>query len=63
MLTDFERGVLNIERRKLRAVSEKLPIAIAERNAGRVAGLAQAAEMIAARLVVLLDNADKRERT
>lgn len=58
-MTPFQRNVLECERRKLRAVQDKLPIAISERNFGRVVGLAQAAERIASRLIIMLDNLDK----
>ena len=58
-MTPFQRNVLECERRKLRAVQDKLPIAIAERNIARVVGLAQAAERIASRLVIMLDNLNK----
>lgn len=55
-MTPFEKGVLETERKKFRAVQDKLPQAIEDRNAGKVAGLAQAAERIAARLFILIDN-------
>lgn len=58
-MTPFQRNVLECERRKLRAVQDKLPIAIAERNAALIIGLAQAAERIASRLVIMLDNLKK----
>lgn len=59
-MTLFEKRVLETERKKLRAIQDKLPQAIEARNAGRVAGLAQAAERIAARLLILIDNMETR---
>lgn len=56
MLSEFHRKVIEHERKKLRAVQDKLPKAIEDRNAARVAGLAQSAERIAARLLNILDN-------
>lgn len=58
-MTPFQRNVLECERRKLRAIQDKLPIAIAGRDVARVVGLAQAAERIASRLVIMLDNLNK----
>lgn len=55
----FYSRVKETERKKLRAIQEKLPVAIAERNAARVAGLAVSAERVAARLMCLLDNQAK----
>ena len=51
----FRSRVKEAERKKLRAIQEKLPKAIADRNAARVAGLALSAERVAARLMCLLD--------
>ena len=59
MLTPFQSRVIEIERKKLRAIQEKLPQAIEARDIGRVVGLAQAAERVAARLLILLDNTPK----
>ena len=58
-MTPFEKRVLETERKKLRAVQDKLPQAIKDRNLGRVADLAQAAERIASRLIILIDNMGK----
>ncbi len=59
MLTPFQSRVIEIERKKLRAIQDKLPRAIESRNMGQVVGLAQAAERVAARLLILLDNTPK----
>ena len=59
MLTPFQSRVIEIERKKLRAIQEKLPQAIEARDIGRVVGLARAAERVAARLLSLLDNTPK----
>lgn len=56
MLTVFQQKVLELERSKLLAIQNKLPGAIHDRDLARVVGLAQAAERIAARLVILLNN-------
>lgn len=59
LLTHFQSRVIEIERKKLRAIQEKLPQAIEARAMGQVVGLAQAAERVAARLLNLLDNTPK----
>lgn len=59
MLSPFAARVLATERKKLQAVQEKLPVAIEQRKLAEVVGLAQAAERIAARLVILMDQENK----
>ena len=59
MVTAFQSKVIEVERKKLRAIQEKLPQAIEARNVARVVGLAQAAERVAARLLSLLDKCSK----
>ena len=54
-LDKFSIGVLETERKKLRAVQDKLPQAIGARDIAKVSGLAQAAEKIANRLIIILD--------
>lgn len=52
---EFYAKVVAVERKKLQAVRDKLPVAIQERNVAKVVGLAQSAERIAARLLCVLD--------
>lgn len=59
MVTAFQSKVIEVERKKLRAIQEKLPQAIEARNIALVVWLARAAERVAARLLILLDNCSK----
>ena len=52
---EFYAKVVAVERKKLQAVQDKLPVAIQERNVAKVFGLAQSAERIAAMLLCVLD--------
>lgn len=52
---NFTRGVLEVERKKLRAVSDKI-LRGDLRNHARAVGLAMSAEQIAIRYQILLDN-------
>ena len=51
----FQAGVLETERKKLRAIQDKIPKALDKRDFASMTGLAQSAERVAARLVILLD--------
>ena len=54
-ISKFQAGVLEVERKKLRAIQDKIPKALDKRDFASMAGLAQSAERVAARLVILLD--------
>ena len=56
MISEFHKKVIKVERKKLAAVQDKLPAAIAAQNWGRVASLAECAERIASRFLIILDN-------
>ena len=54
-ISKFQAGVLEVERKKLRAIQDKIPKALDKRDFANMTGLAQSAERVAARLVILLD--------
>ena len=54
-ISKFQAGVLETERRKLHAIQDKIPKALDAKDFARMTGLAQSAERVAARLVILLD--------
>ena len=54
-ISEFQAGVLETERKKLRAIQDKIPKALDKRDFASMTCLAQSAERVAARLVILLD--------
>ena len=54
-ISKIQAGVLEVERKKLRAIQDKIPRALDTRSFASMTGLAQSAERVAARLVILLD--------
>ena len=58
-LSKFHTNVLAVERKKLQAVQEKIPKALEARDWAKMTGLAQSAERIAARLVIMLDQVNR----
>ena len=54
-ISEFHASILETERRKLRAIQDKIPKALDTKDFARMTGLAQSAERVAARLVILLD--------
>lgn len=59
-MSNFTRNVMELERKKLRAIQDKMSQGAHRNSHARAAGLLMAAETIAQRLLILLDNEVKK---